>query len=127
MNSPFNVLGNRPAITGQPFNDDDATQTPETRIHKMLASSPVFVFMKGTPEEPMCGFSANTTGILNALGKSYQTFNILSDDTLRGAVKEFSNWPTYPQVYVKGKLIGGNDIVAEMHASGELEKFLGEI
>jgi monothiol glutaredoxin len=72
----------------------------------------------------MCGFSANTVGILNQLKKPFKTFDILSDPAIREGVKQYSNWPTYPQLYVKGKLLGGNDIINEMFQSGELEKFL---
>ena len=69
---------------------------------------------------PMCGFSANVISILNAMNSSYKTFNILEDMDIRQGLKEYSNWPTYPQLYVKGKLIGGNDIIMEMYEDGEL-------
>jgi monothiol glutaredoxin len=84
----------------------------------------LFLFIKGTPEFPQCGFSANSIGILNALGKSFKTFDILSDMDIRQGVKEFSSWPTFPQLYFKGKLVGGNDIITELFETGELEKNL---
>jgi monothiol glutaredoxin len=80
--------------------------------------------MKGTPDMPQCGFSANVIKILNHQGVSFKTFNILSDMDIREGVKQFSNWPTYPQLYVKGQLVGGNDIITEMMQSGELEDVL---
>jgi monothiol glutaredoxin len=79
------------------------------------------LFMKGTPLKPQCGFSANVVKILNHLGVSLNTFNILSDMDIRDGVKQKSKWPTYPQLYVKGQLVGGNDIVTEMMNDGELE------
>ena len=96
----------------------------EDRIKALLGSSDVFLFMKGSPDAPQCGFSANTVGILNQLGVQFKSFNILSDMDIREGVKRFSNWPTYPQLYVKGELVGGNDIITEMHESGDLEKML---
>ena len=80
--------------------------------------------MKGTPQAPQCGFSAKTVSILNSYGVPFNTFNILSDEDIRQGLKEFSDWPTFPQLYVHGELIGGCDIVTEMHENGELEKVL---
>jgi monothiol glutaredoxin len=81
--------------------------------------------MKGTRHFPQCGFSSQVVGILNELGAKYETVNILTDEALRQGVKEFSSWPTFPQLYVKGALVGGCDIVREMHATGELRALLG--
>lgn len=94
------------------------------RIKNLISSSDIFLFMKGTSEMPMCGFSANVIGILQEMQVPFKTFNILEDYELRDAIKVFSNWPTYPQLYVRGKLIGGNDIVTELFESGELEEIL---
>lgn len=95
-----------------------------TRISNLINSAPIMLFMKGTPDMPQCGFSANVCKILNHVGVSYSSFNILADMDIREGVKQFSNWPTYPQLYVKGQLIGGNDIVTEMMSTGELEQAL---
>jgi monothiol glutaredoxin len=94
------------------------------RIEKLINSSKVFLFMKGTPEMPQCGFSANVCAILNATGVDFKSFDILSDSEIRQGVKEYSNWPTFPQLYVNGELIGGSDIVSEMYNSGDLQELL---
>lgn len=96
----------------------------DSRIKNLINASPVFLFMKGTPDMPQCGFSANVVKILNHHGVSFKTFNILSDMDIREGVKEFSKWPTYPQLYVNGKLLGGNDIIMELAENGELEDLL---
>ena len=99
---------------------------PQTkaRIETLVQSSPIFVFMKGTKLMPQCGFSNNVVQILNALGMSFETFDVLSDMEIRQGIKEFSEWPTIPQVYVKGEFIGGSDILIEMYNSGELKEKL---
>ena len=94
------------------------------KIEELINSSKIFLFMKGTPLAPACGFSNNVVTILNNLNTEFKTFNILEDNELREAVKEFSNWPTYPQLYINGKLVGGNDIIVEMEQSGELNKLI---
>ena len=106
---------------GQPVVETDVSSDPMARIQKMVAAAPMFVFIKGTPQRPMCGFSANTVAVLDSLDVPYQTFDILSDEAIRSAAKEFAGWPTFPQVFLRGEFIGGNDIVTEMHASGELQ------
>jgi len=97
-----------------------------TRLKKIINQSPVVLFMKGNPSTPKCGFSKTTIGILNETGVPYTTFDILSDDEVRQGLKTFSNWPTYPQLYVKGELMGGLDVIKEMKESGELESVLKE-
>lgn len=94
------------------------------RILELINSSDTFLFMKGTPDKPRCGFSANTCGILMELGVQFNSFDILSDMEMREAIKNFSNWPTYPQLYHKGELVGGNDILTELFNNGELAKML---
>ena len=84
----------------------------------------VILFMKGSKEEPMCGFSARVVTILNALNVAYETRNVLEDDTLRLAIKKYSNWPTLPQLYIKGEFIGGCDVVTELYESGKLNQYL---
>lgn len=118
MSNPFEVLGGNPVSEANP-------QLPmNERISALINSSPIFLFMKGTPQMPQCGFSANVVRLLDSLHVSYNTFNILTDGDLREAIKNFSNWPTYPQLYVKGELIGGNDLVTEMIKTGELQDIL---
>jgi monothiol glutaredoxin len=94
------------------------------RIDGLIQSNPVMLFMKGTKQFPACGFSNSVVQILKKEGVAFETFNILSDPALRQTLKELSNWPTYPQLYVAGKFVGGCDIVTEMHQSGELAKEL---
>jgi monothiol glutaredoxin len=96
------------------------------RIQQDLDANPVVVYMKGTPMFPQCGFSAAVVQILSDLGVKFKGIDVLIDPSLREGVKQFGNWPTIPQVYVKGELIGGCDIVREMAASGELQTLLSE-
>jgi len=96
------------------------------RIQEQLKSNPVVLYMKGTPDFPQCGFSAAAVRTLEACGASFGYVNIFEDPELRDALKRYSNWPTYPQLYVKGELVGGCDIVIEMYRSGELKTLLQE-
>jgi monothiol glutaredoxin len=96
------------------------------RIKQQLDGSSVLLFMKGNPDFPQCGFSAQTVAALRALGADFDTVNILEDMELREGLKVYSNWPTFPQLYVNGELIGGCDIVLEMYQSGELKQVLSE-
>jgi monothiol glutaredoxin len=96
------------------------------RIKTHIATSPAVLFMKGTPDFPQCGFSAQAVAALRANGAGFHSVNIFEDPELREALKKFSNWPTYPQLYVNGVLVGGCDIVLDMHRSGELKKLLTE-
>lgn len=91
-----------------------------------VKSSDVVLFMKGTKEFPQCGFSGQLVQILNYLGVDYRDVNVLASDELRQGIKEYSNWPTIPQLYVKGEFVGGCDIVREMFQSGEIAAFLTE-
>ena len=96
-------------------------------IQKTVTDNPVVLFMKGTAQFPQCGFSGKAVQSLKGAGaKSLVTVNVLEDDEVRQAIKDFSNWPTIPQLYVNGEFIGGSDIVAEMFASGELHQLLGD-
>ena len=94
------------------------------RIADTITKDRVMLFMKGNPQMPQCGFSAAVVGMLKEVGAPYGTFNILADPELREGLKEYSSWPTYPQLYVDGKLIGGADIVRDLHAKGELQQLL---
>ncbi|CAE7851877.1 GLRX3 [Symbiodinium sp. KB8] len=96
------------------------------KLHRLTHQSDFVLFMKGSPEEPRCGFSAKAVELLNSAGFQYSTFDILSDQEVREGLKKYSNWPTYPQFYVKGKLIGGLDIMKEMAEDGDLEALKGE-
>ena len=96
----------------------------QQRIEQLIGSSPVFVFMKGNKLMPQCGFSNNVVQILNALAVPFETFDVLSDGEIRQGIKEFSDWPTIPQVYVNGEFMGGSDILIEMYNSGELREKL---
>jgi len=96
----------------------------QVRIEALVASSPIFVFMKGSKLMPQCGFSNNVVQILNAMAVPFETFDVLSDMEIRQGIKEFSDWPTIPQVYVNGEFIGGSDILIEMYNSGELREKL---
>ena len=95
-----------------------------SRIDQLINSHSIMVFMKGTKLMPQCGFSNNVVQILNALGMNFDTFDVLSDMEVREAIKEYSNWPTIPQVYLKGEFLGGSDILVEMYNSGELREKL---
>ena len=94
-------------------------------IQGAIADHEVILFMKGTPEQPMCGFSARTTAALEALGAEYAAVDILPDPRIRQELSAISNWPTIPQLFVRGELVGGCDIVTEMYESGELATVLG--
>jgi monothiol glutaredoxin len=97
----------------------------QTQIDQLVKSNDIVLFMKGSASFPMCGFSGRAIQILKACGvdtKSLKTVNVLEDDGIRAGIKEYSNWPTIPQLYVKGEFIGGSDIMMEMYESGELQK-----
>ena len=94
-------------------------------IQDAIRDHEVILFMKGTPEQPMCGFSARTAAALEALGADYAAVDILPDPRIRQELSAISNWPTIPQLFVKGELVGGCDIVTEMYESGELAETLG--
>ena len=96
------------------------------RIEEQLSSNEVLLYMKGTPDFPQCGFSGQIVAALKAVGKPFAFVNIFEDPEIRGGLKAYSNWPTFPQLYVKGELVGGCDIVIEMFHSGELKTLLDE-
>lgn len=94
------------------------------RIKQQLDDHPVIVYIKGTPDFPQCGFSSQAVAALKACGSEFAYVNIFDDEEIRQGLKTYSNWPTFPQLYVKGELIGGSDIVVEMYQSGELKSLL---
>jgi monothiol glutaredoxin len=101
----------------------------QQRIDELVKSSEILLFMKGNASFPQCGFSGRAIQILKACGvdpKSVKTVNVLEDEDIRHGIKEYSNWPTIPQLYVKGEFIGGSDIMMEMYESGELQKVLDQ-
>ena len=100
--------------------------TTKERIEQQLNEFPVLLYMKGTPDFPQCGFSAQVVGALKECQTRFAFVNILEDPELRNGLKEYSDWPTFPQLYVKGELLGGCDIVVQMYESGELKKALNE-
>ncbi len=96
-------------------------------IHQQVTSHPVVLFMKGTPQFPQCGFSATVAEILKRCGvDQYHSVNVLADDEIRQGIKEYANWPTIPQLYVKGEFVGGCDIIREMFQAGELQQLLAD-
>jgi len=109
---------------GRPISESDPSTDPRQRIQSMVDSSEIFLLIKGTPQQPQCGFSANTVAIIEGLGIPYQTFDVLSDESIRTAAKDYSSWPTFPQIYLKGEFIGGNDILMEMNDAGELQELV---
>ena len=97
-----------------------------TRIQETIASNDVVLYMKGTKEMPQCGFSSRVAGVLNYMGVNYSDVNVLADEEIRQGIKDFSDWPTIPQLYVKGAFVGGCDIITEMTLSGELDTMFDE-
>jgi monothiol glutaredoxin len=104
----------------------DETQNPmREAIEEAITENEVILFMKGTPNQPMCGFSARTVAILQSLGTPFAAVDVLPDPRIRQELSALSNWPTIPQLFIKGELVGGCDIVTEMYQSGELQQALG--
>ena len=96
------------------------------KISDLISSDDVVLFMKGTPDFPQCGFSANVIGILNYFGVKFSSINVLEDNEIREGIKEFSDWPTIPQIYIKKEFVGGCDIIKEMYENGELKKLFDD-
>lgn len=95
-----------------------------TRIQQQIADNPIILYMKGTPTFPQCGFSARAVNILNECGAKFAYINILEEPEIRQLLPQYANWPTFPQLYIHGELIGGSDIMLELFESGELQKML---
>jgi len=94
------------------------------RIKQQIEANPVILYMKGSPTFPQCGFSARAVQILNACGVQFEAINILENPDIRAALPQYANWPTFPQLFIKGELVGGSDIMAELFEEGELQKLL---
>ncbi len=127
--NPFNITATPEPDEGlgRPVAEVDPDAGPTDRISSMVTSSDIFVLIKGTPQRPLCGFSANAVAVMDSLGVPYRTFDVLSDESIRDAAKTFAGWPTFPQVYVKGEFIGGNDILMEMYDAGEFQELVSGI
>ena len=97
----------------------------QSRIGDIVKSNDIVLFMKGTALFPQCGFSSRAIAILDRLGATYETVDVLQDADIRNGIKEYSDWPTIPQLYVKGEFVGGSDIMMEMYESGELQQLVG--
>ena len=106
--------------------NEDTSMAIEQFIQNEVKANDVVLFMKGTPQAPMCGFSGQVVQILDHLGVSYKGLDVLSSEDLRQGIKSYSNWPTIPQLYVKGEFVGGCDIIREMFQAGELQTLLKE-
>ncbi|KAI7902466.1 thioredoxin-like protein [Cokeromyces recurvatus] len=117
--SKYAASQNKPSIN----NDNEL----EFRLRDLIYRDYIMVFMKGVPEKPRCGFSKQVIELLDGLNVKYSTFNILSDEQVRQGLKVFSDWPTYPQIYVKGELIGGLDLLKEMIQSGEFQQMIANL
>ena len=98
----------------------------QEQITEAVTSNDVVLFMKGTKSMPQCGFSSRVAGVLNFMGVDFADVNVLADDEIRQGIKDFSDWPTIPQLYIKGEFVGGCDIVREMYAEGELQQMLDD-
>ena len=99
----------------------------QDQIKKQIAENNIILYMKGNAEMPQCGFSARATNILKSCGVKFTTVDVLQDENIRQGIKIYSNWPTIPQLYVKGEFIGGSDIIAEMYEAGELQELLKKL
>lgn len=93
-------------------------------IKQQIADNAIILYMKGSPEQPQCGFSARAAGVLDKCGKPYATVNILENPDIRAELPKYANWPTFPQLYIKGELIGGSDIIAELYEQGDLQPMI---
>ena len=100
------------------------TTDAQTKIKDLITKNKIFVFMKGTKLMPMCGFSNNVVQILNTLGVPFETLDVLEDYEIRQGIKDYSNWPTIPQVYINGEFIGGSDVLIELYQKGELQQLV---
>ncbi len=125
MNNPFNIKGSSTTPTMPTAASEISFSAPlpegvTERIEALIKQNPIVLFMKGNEVMPQCGFSANCVAILKHIGVTFKTYDILKDPELRQSIKEYSKWPTFPQLYSQGKLVGGNDIVTEIYQRGEL-------
>lgn len=99
----------------------------QNKIKQQIAENPIILYMKGNADMPLCGFSARAVNLLKSCGAKFTTVDVLQDEELRSGIKIYSNWPTIPQLYVKGEFIGGSDIIAEMYETGELQEVVKSV
>ena len=111
-------------MSGPDVSDVSEKEELFQKLQEAIEKTPILLFMKGTPTSPECGFSARAVQILESYGVPFKGIDVLADPQLRKGIKEFSNWPTIPQVYIGGELVGGSDILLEMHEQGELEPLI---
>ena len=116
----------KPEPEEEVFASPRGERPPKEWIEEIVKANPIVVFMKGNPQMPQCGFSANAAAILRAYEKPLYTVDVLSDPEVREAVKGYSNWPTIPQIYIGGEFMGGSDILQQMQGNGELDEAIGE-
>jgi len=121
--NPFNIINESAPIVAE-VAAGELTGDLKERIEAAIASDTVVLFMKGNANFPQCGFSANSISMLQACKTKFTTFDILSDMDIRQGLKEYSNWPTFPQLYINKQLVGGNDIITEMFQAGELQDMI---
>jgi len=114
------------APAAEPAPDPRSGRSATEFIDELVKGNQIVVFMKGSPTSPMCGFSANAAGILGSYGRPLAHFDVLSDPEIRQEVKDYSQWPTIPQIYVGGEFLGGSDILRQMHESGELKECIDQ-
>lgn len=126
--SPPAPTAGRPAPLPRYEEEEASSARGAAPVSEFLASfvkaNPVVLFMKGSPDAPLCGFSANAAGILRSYGKPIASYDVISDPEVRQGIKEFSNWPTIPQIYIGGEFLGGSDILMQMHQAGELRELI---
>ena len=113
-------------VSSEERDDGGLDSDPHSRIEKMLSENSVFLFMKGTPESPQCGFSYKVVDILRSWNVPYKSFNVLSDESIRQGVKDYANWQTIPQLYIDKEFVGGSDVVEEMSSNGELKEMFSK-
>jgi len=125
MSNLFNISNNAPQYqNGEAIDKLNGTTTRE-QIEDLVKNNKVILFMKGNAVFPQCGFSARAVGMLNSLQKPFKTFDILSNQEIRQDMKEYANWPTFPQLWVDGNLVGGSDIMVELYENGDLKTLVG--
>jgi len=125
--SSFNILESNSNLPIEEANSIPGSKNALDRIKDLISENQILLFMKGNAQAPMCGFSANSCAILKKHSIIFKTYDILKDPEIRNSIKEFSNWPTFPQLYINGELVGGNDILTEIAQSGELKNILTKL
>ena len=114
------------AESGQELINADTEMNVQDKIRKQVEENDIILYMKGTPQFPQCGFSGRSIQLLKTCGAKFATVDVLAEPEIREGIKQFSSWPTVPQLYIKGQFIGGSDIMAELHQKGELQKLVAE-